>query len=709
MFCSIGLLRAPSQTNQHFLLRTLLAFAAASVSIQTAQATDRYDVCVYGGTSAGVTAAVQVSRMGKTVVLIEPGTHLGGLTSSGLGWTDSGRKNMIGGISREFYQRVKKHYNAPHSWPLQKPEMLNATRRNGHYRPRADAMWVFEPHVAEAIFEGFVAQHGITVVRNERLNRETGVAGKAARISSITTESGRQFSASMFIDATYEGDLMAAAGVSYHVGREANEQYGETLNGVQKTQMIGHLFVRNVDPYVVPGNPSSGLVAGLHDSDPGQDGQSDHRIQAYNYRMCMSNDPRNRVPFPKPAGYDEKQYELLFRNFEAGDMRMPFSPGMMPNHKTDTNNYGAFSTDNIGMNYRYPEASYAEREAILREHETYQKGLMWSLANHHRVPQGIRDKMAEWGLAADEFKDNDHWPHQIYVREARRMIGQYVTTEADCCRLRVPKDSVGIGSYSMDSHNTQRYVSNDGTVQNEGDVQVSPGGPYVISYGSIVPKKTECENLLVPVAVSSSHIAYGSIRMEPVFMILGQSAATGAVMAIDEGASVQDVSFAELRKVLLKDGQVLDLPKGSKPKRVLSVASLPGTVVDDRSAQFDGMWNISHGAAQYIEQEYRHDGNKANGKCLATFSTSLKTAGRYEVRFSFPAHGNRASNVPVTVHHQSGETVVVVNQTLIAQDDMGFVSLGTFDFSEGPTKVVVSNRGTNGYVVVDAVQWLSSN
>jgi len=532
---------------------------------QTGWATDEYDVVVYGGTSAGVAAAVQVSRMGKTVALIEPGVHLGGLTSGGLGWTDSGIKELIGGISREFYQRVKKHYDNPKSWPLQKPETLNVKRGAGLYLPDADSMWVFEPHVAEAIFNEFVKEPGITVVRNERLNRETGVKKKADRIVSITMESGRTFVAPMFIDATYEGDLMAAAGVNFHVGREANAQYGESINGVYTKKLNNHRFLKNVDPYVVPGDPSSGLVARVHADGAGQNGQADHRVQAYNYRMCMTKDKRNWAPFPKPAGYDEKQYELLFRNFEAGDMRRPLKIDMMPNHKTDTNNFGAFSTDNIGMNYDYPEASYSEREKILQEHETYQKGLMWSLVNHPRVPKEMRDLVGEWGLAADEFTDNGNWPHQIYVREARRMIGAYVTTELDCRRERIVKDPAGMGSYIMDSHNTQRYVTDEGFVEDEGNVQVSPEGPYLISYRSITPKKDECNNLLVPAALSSSHIAYGSIRMEPVFMILGQSAATGAVLAIEGGSSVQEVPYARLRERLLKDGQVLDLPAGTKP------------------------------------------------------------------------------------------------------------------------------------------------
>lgn len=562
----------------------LVSILALSLTIQqTGWTAVQVDVVVYGGTSAGVAAAVQVSRMGKTVALIEPGVHLGGLTSGGLGWTDSGRKDMIGGISREFYQRVKKHYDDPKSWPLQKPESLNANRKYGHYSPDADAIWVFEPHVAEAVFNEFVKEPGITVVRKERLNRETGVKRKAGRIVSISMESGQTFVAPMFIDATYEGDLMAAAGVSYHVGRESNEQYGESLNGVQTEQMRGHMFLKKIDPYIVPGDPSSGLVARVHAGGAGEDGRPDHRVQAYTYRLCMTKDQRNRVPFRKPAGYDEKQYELLFRNYEAGDMRLPLKLDAMPNHKTDTNNYGAFSTDNIGRNYDYPEASYAERDEILKEHETYQKGLMWTLGNHPRVPKKIREVMAEWGLAADEFTDNGNWPHQIYVREARRMIGAYVATELDCRRERVAQDSVGIGSYNMDSHNVQRYVDHAGFVQDEGDVQVSPGGPYLISYRSLTPKKEECENLLVPVALSSSHIAYGSIRMEPVFMILGQSAATGAVLAIEGGLSVQEILYTQLQKRLLKDGQVLDLPAGAKPKLRSSLSKL-GNVVNNEDS-----------------------------------------------------------------------------------------------------------------------------
>jgi len=534
-----------------------------------------YDVVIYGGTSGGIAAAVQTARMGKSVVLIEPGRHLGGLTTGGLGWTDSGNKAVIGGIAREFYQRLKKHYDQPSAWKFQKPEQYS------HYRPTEDAIWVFEPHVAEQTYQTMLQEHKVPVVLGERLDRTPGkgVQKEGARLRTIVMESGKTFAGKMFIDATYEGDLMAVAGVSYTVGREANSKYGETLNGMARALNVHlHRFVVKVDPYVKPGDPKSGLVPGI---DPGPfpaDGEGDKRLQAYCYRMCMSEVPANRVPFPKPADYDEAQYELLLRNFEAGDLRLPLKIDLAPNGKTDTNNNCAVSTDYIGRNYQYPEASYAERDKILREHESYQKGLMWTLSNHPRVPAKIRDQLSRWGLAKDEFVDTGHWPHQIYVREARRMVSDYVVMELDCRRQRATPQSVGMGSYNMDSHNCMRYVTAEGKVQNEGDIQVGPGGPYQISYLSLVPKKGECPNLLVPVCVSSSHIAYGSIRMEPVFMILGQSAATAAVLALADGVDVQNVEYARLRQRLVDDKQVLELtipPRGG----VLDRKKLPGIVV----------------------------------------------------------------------------------------------------------------------------------
>jgi len=639
--------------------------------------------------------------MGKTVVLIEPGEHLGGLTSGGLGWTDSGNKSVIGGVSREFYQRVKKHYDDSSAWLYQKPE------RYGRYRPKDDAMWTFEPQVAESIYEKMLKEAKVPIQKGQRLNRENGVASKNRQITAITTESGKTYLGRMFIDATYEGDLMAAARVTYTVGRESNKKYGETLNGVQKRQNTHkHRFLVPVDPYVVKGDPRSGLLPGVHGDDPGKDGEGDHRVQAYCFRMCMSNVSENRVPFPKPAGYEEQRYELLLRNFEAGDLRLPLKIDMMPNSKTDTNNNCAISTDNIGMNYDYPEASYERRAEIIREHETYQKGLMWTLANHPRVPESIRKKMAVWGLAKDEFTDNGNWPHQIYVREARRMVGDYVMTELDCRRVRAVKDSVGLGSYNMDSHNAQRYITPDGHVQNEGDVQVSPGGAYLISYRSIVPRRGEAKNLFVPVCVSSSHIAYGSIRMEPVFMILGQSAATAAVQAIEDGVAVQDVDYAKLRKRLLADKQVLDLPPTATPRDAIDVTKLSGVVVDDRQGESVGSWTVSSSVAPFIGFGYRHDGNTEKGKKAYHFRAKLKP-GRYEVRVSYSANPNRATNVPVAVTHADGKDVVRINQRKPPTLEKAFVSLGEYGFDgKKPALVTISNTDTDGYVIADAVQFV---
>ena len=429
-------------------------------------------------------------------------------------------------------------------------------------------MWIFEPHVAEEVYEAWVKELKIPVVRNAWIDREKGVKKQGERIVSITMLDGKSYAGKMFLDASYEGDLMAAAGVSYHVGREAVSTYGEKWAGVQ-TGVLHHrhhfgAVKTPISPYVVPGDPKSGVLPRISTEAPGKFGEADGKIQAYCFRMCLTKVPENRVPFAKPAGYDPKEYELLARIFEAGWRETFQKFDAIPNGKTDTNNHGPFSTDNIGRNWDYPEASYARRKEIEREHVQYQQGWLYFIANDPRVPAEVRTEMAQWGLAKDEFKGSGNWPHQMYIREARRMTGQYVMTENELLKKRATPESVGMGSYGMDSHNIQRYITPEGYVQNEGDIGVSTNGPYQISYGSIVPKRGQVKNLLVPVCLSSSHIAYGSIRMEPVFMILGQSAATAAVMAIDKGLAVQDVSYAELKARLEKDGQVLDYRAAAK-------------------------------------------------------------------------------------------------------------------------------------------------
>jgi len=533
------------------------------------QEVKNFDLVIYGGTSAGVSAAIQASRMGKTVILIEPTKRIGGLTTGGLGQTDIGNKQAIGGIAREFYQNVKKYYQQPENWKWQKS---NEYKDGGQTRTDSgeDAMWTFEPSAALKIYYNMLKQEKkITLVYKQRLDRKNGVTKKKGVITSIAMESGEIYSGKAFIDATYEGDLMAAAGISYTVGRESNKKYGETLNGVHTADTartmtnrlgrnsINHNFARGVDPYIEKGNPASGLLPFINPKGPGKDGSGNKGVQAYCFRMCLTNHPENRIPFEKPANYNELEYELLLRNYEAGEKGFPWINSDMPNRKTDTNNRTGFSTDFIGQNYNYPEASYAEREAIAESHRNYQKGLMWTLAYHPRMAEHIRNEVSKWGMCKDEFTEGNGWQEQLYVREARRMISSYVMTQYNCEGLKVANDAVGLAAYGMDSHHIQRYVTKEGFVKNEGNVEARVKGPYPISYRSIVPKEKECKNLLVPVCLSATHIAFGSIRMEPVFMVLGQSAAIAASIAIDKNIPVQQVEYNELEKVLLENKQRL--------------------------------------------------------------------------------------------------------------------------------------------------------
>jgi hypothetical protein len=694
--------------------------AAPAAAAGPAAEPGSYDVVIYGGTCAAVTAAVQAKKMGKTVIIVSPDKHLGGLSAGGLGFTDTGNKAVIGGLSREFYHRVWQHYDKPDAWKWQKKEEYGG---KGQGTPAVDGenrtMWIFEPSVAEKVFEDFVRENQIPVVRDEWLDRgdgvkKGGVKKEGAKIVSITTLSGKTYAGKMFIDATYEGDLMAAAGVKYHVGREAMSAYDEKWNGIQTGVLHhGHHFGKmNISPYVVPGDPKSGVLPRISTEPPGEYGKEDKKVQAYCYRMCLTDKPENRIPFAKPENYDPKQYELLVRVYEKGwkETFGKFDP--IPNHKTDTNNHGPFSTDNIGMNWDYPEASYERRREILKEHENYQKGWLYFIANDPRVPKDVREKMNKFGLPKDEFTDNGGWSHQIYVREARRMIGAYVMTENELMKRKPTPDSVGMGSYGMDSHNIQRYITPEGFVQNEGDIGVGLKAPYEIAYGAITPKRGEADNLLVPVCCSSSHIAFGSIRMEPVFMILGESAATAAAMAIDANSSVQEVPYEKLKEKLLANGQILHYTPapGARaladgPSVGIEAKTLAGVVVDDTEAKTTGEWRPSRASSKYIGPHYLA---AKGGDAKITFEAKLPKAGRYEVRFAYPANANRSAAVPVEVRHAGGTKAFKINEQEPPAIEGLFVSLGEFEFAADQLAVVtVSTTGTDGYVVVDAVQWLA--
>lgn len=533
-----------------------------------------YDVVIYGSSPAAITAAIEAQNHGKTAVIVCPETRIGGLTTGGLGQTDIGNKSAFGGLALQFYKDVADYYKDDANWKYEKrSDYLPDGQCAGSLG--ADSMWTFEPSAALKILEGWEKKHQLKIVRGEFLDRRAGGVQKdGAKIVSFKTLSGKTFAGKAFVDATYEGDLLAAAGVSYTVGREPNACYGETISGVQRKLAKNHQFNPGVSAYVTPGDPSSGLLPFVEPDTDEPDGAGDKRVQAYCFRMCLTDDPSNRIPFVKPANYDPRNYELLLRNLEAIPAKtfaekknkpweyMPWINSRMPNRKTDTNNRTGFSTDFVGQNWAWPEASYEERAKILKAHLDYQMGLVWTLANDPRVPAPIRTVVAQWGTCKDEFRDGlgNGWQSQLYVREGRRMIGDYVETEADVLQQRQPKRPVAMAAYGMDSHNCRRYVDKKGHVRNEGNIEDwrAGGKPYPIDYGALVPKKADCTNLYVPVCVSASHMAFGSIRMEPVFFALGQVAGAAASLAIDANCAAQDLDYASLRAVLVAEGQVIE-------------------------------------------------------------------------------------------------------------------------------------------------------
>lgn len=559
-------------------LVSLALHLLVAVPAPAADTAAQCDVVVYGGTSGGVIAAVEAARLGKKVILIEPGKVLGGMSSGGLGWTDNGSTETIGGLSREFYQRVYRFYQKPENWRWQKREdyLTWLPKIWGVDGPRMEeikAQFIFEPRAAKAVFDDLVREAGVQVVYGERLDLKRGVRKDGANIASITMESGRVFAAKVFIDGSYEGDLMARAGVKYIVGREPNSLYGETLNGA--FPFTPAPFPK-ISPYVVPGDPKSGLLPRVEPKPPGPKGSGDHRVQAYNFRVCLTDIPENRVPIAKPANYNPLDYELLARHIatmqnvrpgprkhaaiglrgNGGDLGINFE--LVPNRKTDSNCGSEFGTDMFGASYDWPEADYAKRDQIFEQHKTYTLGLLWFLGNDPRLPAEVRAEMQRWGLPKDEFADSGHFPHQMYVREARRMISDYVVTEHDAYARSIAADSVALASYPLDSHGVTLYVDENGVLHRERGFFVGGTKPFPISYKALRPRAGECDNLLVLSCLSASHAAYGSVRMEPVFMMLGHAAGAAASLAVDRNVTVQNVPYPVLRERLLAEKQILD-------------------------------------------------------------------------------------------------------------------------------------------------------
>ncbi|MFQ3652155.1 MAG: FAD-dependent oxidoreductase [Gemmataceae bacterium] len=644
------------------------------------------DVVVYGATSGGALAAIATAREGKTVLLIDPGTHLGGMITSGLGATDTGNRAAIGGYSREFFVRVRDYYISRYGASSKQVKDCSDGYR-------------FEPSVAMLTLKAMLAEAKVTPVFKKPLR---SVKKSGTSLVQIVAADGDTYSAKIFIDATYEGDLLAAAGVKYHVGREGREVYGESLAGVQAFSRA-HQFYVPVNGFDAKKNPLPLIYTG----DPGKPGQGDKKVQAYNYRLCLTDRAENRVPFGKPEGYDPARFELLARYLKARP-EVKFgqlcNPVRMPNDKTDTNNNGPISTDHIGANWEYPEGDQATRERILKDHILYTKSFFYFLASDPRVPPALQKEVNRWGYAKDEWADNDHFPPQIYVREARRMLGAYVMTQKDLMTERTKDDSVALGSYNADSHHAQRFIKADGTVINEGDFQV-PVDPYAISYRCLTPKSDECANLLVCIAVSTSHVAYGSVRMEPVFLSLGQAAGVAAAHAIDEGVSVQKIDLAKLTAKLKKQKAVLSplglpgRPKSSVTR--LDPKKLAGIVVDDTEALLTGEWKGSAALGPYVGEGYVHDDNADKGKLRARFPAKVKP-GTYDVRLYFPPGSNRATNVLVIVSHEGGITEKRIDQRARWDDNHG-VSLGVYRFAEGKGYVEIRNDDSNGHVIADAV------
>lgn len=650
------------------------------------------DIIVYGGTSGGVVAAVQAAREGKSVILVVFGRHVGGMTSGGLTWTDGVNSKVQGGITQEFFSI--------------------AGRTS------------FRPSTAEQVFEDFLADplpafsfdEPIPTFYEQRLE---SVEMHEGRITALHMENGSVFRGQMFLDCTYEGDLMAMAGVSYTYGRESSAQYGESLAGKRPTSVSGE-----VDAYIEAGNPESGLLYNLIDEPIGTLGEADDYVQAYNFRMftIQDSDPANRQPLFQPEAYDASQFELIYRyHRNGGDTSMEIG--------NDINNNELFgdgiSTDHIGGN-RWPngsggyipwcDADYATRELIYQSHVAWQLGMLWYLKTDQRYRalvndpsliaarraniQSLLDQVDELGFPLGEYPETHGWPHELYVREGRRMVSDLVLTQDHCESLTIVDDPIGLANYMIDSHSCRRIVKDsDSLVRYEGGMSSRFSIPWRISYRAIVPRKGECENLLVPWSLSASHVAFCSLRMEPCFMVLAQSAATAASLAINQGVAVQDVDYEELKLHLVAGGQILGLDLHTNEGIVVDDA-------DDTGVTQTGAWASSSSNSGYWATGYLHDGNSGGGKSVV-FSPELPESGEYEVLVRWVSHANRASNIPIDVVHADGTSTSQHDQQKNGEQ---WVSLGVYSFDAGSQgNVTIRNDGANGYVIADAVRFLNSN
>ena len=682
-------------------MRILVSTLILSVSLHAADQEEviKADVVVYGATPAGVCASVAAAREDVSVALVSPYDYVGGMMTGGLSLSDGNQcvRQLMGGLFVEVYQRIHKHYQdagVKLDWEV------DLAKYN---------KWTNEPHVAEKVFHDLLKEAGVKIYLKHQL---VSVEKDGAKIKSFKTNKGA-FHASQFIDATYEGDLMAGAKVSYALGRESKKQYGETL--------AGHQFPKKpveVNPFNATGKPLALLTGNSLGEDKG-----DGKIMTYSFRVVISTDPANQIPMPKPAAYDPARFELARRYIKATPKaagRMVSVDGYpLPGRKIDLNNGigRQISSGLVGASWAWPEASYADRKKIWEAHKQYTLELIWFLRTDPVVPEAVRKKFASYSLAKDEFQKYKGWPPALYVREGRRMIGEYILTQHDIRSNPKKKDSVGISSFPIDSHDCQRVPTANGKGWiNEGTIfplhinGTRHGHPYQVPYRSLTPKRAQCVNLLVPVCLSSSHVALSSIRVEPTWMMLGQSAGVAAAVALKKKTDVQDVSYAQLKERLLKQKQVVDFPEGYMIGENLpaKLEKLPGIVLDDRVAKKKGLWNTSRNFRPYVGVGYIHDDNASKGEASLTFETNIKKSGRYDLCLAYSPHPSRASNVPLSIEADGQSQKISVNQRLPLDSGLRFRTLKTLDLKAGQKVVIrLSNEDTDGFVVVDALQLLN--
>lgn len=660
-------------------MRRFISIAIASMlSVCAFAQAGSCDVVVYGGTASGVITAYTAAKEGLNVVLIERTGHVGGLTTSGIGNVDIGWATTVGGYTADFLRTVGAHYGTPHRMQIH-----------------------LECKVAEQIMNQMLADTGVRTVFHTRLKEKGGVEVKDGRIVSVTMEDGTVYSAPMFVDCSYEGDLMAQAGVSYLTGRESKDEFGESSAGVCE-----YRHFRNYTPEELPAvrKIAAKYPLDIKFEEKVAVGTADSKSQAYVYRLTVTDDPDNRVPFYKPEGYDPDRYfNVLYRINRRGARRfgqiLTLYP--LPNKKYDLNHM-----DLINGAWDYPEGSYALREAIDLYHRRYQEGYLYFLANDPQVPEELRKDVQRYGYAKDEYVDNGNWPYQLYIREGRRMRGEYIMRQQDAWENPTKEDAVAIGSYFLDCHFVSSVVTKHGFHMEEGAFEYTPYRPYEIAYRSITPKKNECVNLLVPVCMSATHVICASLRMEPIYMMLGQVAGDAAAMAIKGGIPVQDIDVKALQKTLRAQKQIIHFktPIGM----YLEAGMFDGTVIDDTELGLDdGFWSHSTSQGPFMKYDYRFAPVRPAGGIEAVFPIKVPAKGKYEVQIMYSASGNRVKNADVTVIDKKGKHPCEVDQTKSPRIEGSWHSLGVYSFDPKSTgKVVFTNKGESGVVVVDAIRFI---